>query len=251
MPTPSRGRVPKTPLDVAELLGTVGIFSGLTLQQRELVARSMTPRRVRRGAIVFAQGGPGDALYVVARGSVLIHRTGRGGDRRAMTVIEAPGSFGEIPLVDGGRRSASVEALEDTDLFALPRTEFMRLLESEPKLVQSVVRELGRTIRRLTEQLADASLLDLPARVAKTLVRLVEVRRSVDPEALPVVTLSQGKVAELAGGSRQSVNGALSTLAQRGLIRVDGRRIIVTDLAGLRVRAGLVAAPTPASRAAR
>jgi len=239
-----RPRLPRTTLDIAELLGTVQLFSGLTLQQRELLARTMVPRKVRRGDIVFTHGGPGDALYVVARGSVLIHRTGRGGDRRAMTVIESPGSFGEIGLIDGGRRSASAEALEDTDLLALPRSEFLRLLAEEPRLVQGVLRECGRLIRRLTEQLTDATLLDLPARVAKTLVRLVEVRRSVDPEALPVISLSQGKVAELAGGSRQSVNGALSTLAQRGLIRIDGRRIIVVDMPGLRARAGL-AAPTP------
>ena len=244
--TSTRSRLPKSSLEVAELLGTVGIFASLTLQQRELVARLMSPSRARRGAVIVAQGGPGDALYVVARGSVLIHRTGRNGDRRAMTVIEAPGAFGEIGLVDGGRRSASAEALEDTDLFALPRTEFLRLLGEEPKLVQGVLRELGRMIRRLTEQLADATLLDLPARVAKTLVRLVEVRRSIDPEAQPVITLSQAKLAELAGGSRQSVNGALSTLGQRGLIRVESRHIVVTDLPGLRVRAGL--APPPATR---
>jgi CRP/FNR family transcriptional regulator, cyclic AMP receptor protein len=243
-----RPRLPRTTLDVAELLGTVGVFSSLTLQQRELLARTMVPRKVRRGDHVFIQGGPGDALYVVARGSVLIHRTGRTGDRRAMTVIESPGAFGEIGLIDGGRRSASAEALEDTDLLALPRTEFLRLLADEPRLVQGVLREMGRMIRRLTEQLTDATLLDLPARVAKTLVRLVEVRRSVDPEALPVISLSQGKVAELAGGSRQSVNGALATLSLRGLIRIDGRRIIVVDMPGLRARAGL-AAPTSTERA--
>ena len=240
-----RPRLPRTTLDVAELLGTVGVFASLSLQQRELLARTMVPRKVRRGDHVFIQGGPGDALYVVARGSVLIHRTGRGGDRRAMTVIESPGAFGEIGLIDGGRRSASAEALEDTDLLALPRTEFLRLLAEEPRLVQGVLREMGRMIRRLTEQLTDATLLDLPARVAKTLVRLVEVRRSVDPEALPVISLSQGKVAELAGGSRQSVNGALSTLAQRGLIRIDGRRIIVIDMPGLRARAGLASPVSP------
>ena len=83
-----RPRLPRTTLDIAELLGTVQLFSGLTLQQRELLARTMVPRKVRRGDIVFTHGGPGDALYVVARGSVLIHRTGRGGDRRAMTVIQ-------------------------------------------------------------------------------------------------------------------------------------------------------------------
>lgn len=241
----ARPRLPRTSLDIAELLGTVPLFASLTLQERELLARTMIPRRVRRGELVFTQGAPGDALFVVARGSILIHRTGRGGDRRAMTVIEAHGSFGEIPLVDGGRRSASAEALEDTDLLALPRTEFLRLLADEPRIVQGVLRELGRMIRRLTEQLTDATLLDLPARVAKTLVRLVEVRRSADPEALPIISLSQGKVAELAGGSRQSVNGALSTLAQRGLIRVDGRRIVVLDLPGLRARAGLATAAAP------
>ncbi|MBV9292728.1 MAG: cyclic nucleotide-binding domain-containing protein, partial [Frankiales bacterium] len=165
----ARPRLPRTSLDIAELLGTVPLFSSLTLQQRELLARTTRPRKARRGELVAAQGSPGDALYVVARGSVLVHRTGRGGERRAMTVIEAPGSFGEIPLVDGGRRSASVEALEDTDLFVVPRAEFLRLLVEEPRMAQGVLRELGRMVRRLTDQLTDASLLDLPARVAKTL----------------------------------------------------------------------------------
>jgi CRP/FNR family transcriptional regulator, cyclic AMP receptor protein len=236
---PARPRVPRTPLDIAELLGAVSLFASLTLVERELLARSMRPRKVRRGELVFVQGSPGDALYVVARGSVLIHRTGRGGDRRAMTVVESPGSFGEIGLVDGGPRSASVEALEDTDLFALPRKDFLTLLTAEPRIVQGVLGELGRTIRRLTEQVTDATLLDLPARVAKTLVRLVEVRRQADPTSEPVVALSQTKLAELAGGSRQSVNSALATLAGRQLIRVDGRRIVVTDMPGLKQRAGL------------
>jgi CRP/FNR family cyclic AMP-dependent transcriptional regulator len=230
-------------MDIAELLGTVSLFSALPLDQRAKIAHTVVSRKARRGEIIFAQGSPGDALYVLARGSVLIHRTGRGGDRRAMTVIEAPGSFGEISLVDGGRRSASAESLEDCDLFSVPRRDFLQLLAEDPRLTQGVVRELGRTIRRLTEQVTDATLLDLPARVAKTLVRLVEVKRGADPESLPVVSLSQSKLAELAGGSRQSVNGALATLASRGLIRLDGRRIVVVDLPGLRTRAGL-APPT-------
>jgi CRP/FNR family cyclic AMP-dependent transcriptional regulator len=160
-----------------------------------------------------------------------------------MTVVEAPGSFGEIALIDGSRRSASVEALEATELFGLPRADFLRLLAEEPLVVQGVLCELGRTVRRLTDQLTDATVLDLPARVAKTLVRLLEMRRSTNQEALPVITLSQRLVAELAGGSRQSVNAALSALARRGLIRVDGRRIVIVDLPGLRARAGLPVVP--------
>lgn len=244
----ARPRLPRSPADVAELLGTVQMFASLTFTQRELIARTAMTRRAKRGEIIYAQGAPGDALYVLARGSVLIHRIGRGGERRAMAVIEAPGSFGEIPLVDGGRRSASVEALEDCDLYVVPRREFLRLLAEEPRMVQGVLRELGRMVRRLTEQLTDTTLLDLPGRVAKTLVRLVEVRRSADPEAVPVIALSQSKLAELAGGSRQSVNGALATLTARGLVRLDGRRIVVVDMAGLRARAGLTNAAPPGRR---
>jgi CRP-like cAMP-binding protein len=248
MARPGRPRLPRTHADVAELLGTVPLLASLTFEQRELIAQAALARKVRRGEIIYAQGAPGDALFVVARGSVLVHRIGRGGERRAMAVVESPGSFGEIALVDGGRRSASVEALEDCDLYVVPRKEFQRLLAEDPRMVQGVLRELGRMVRRLTEQVTDATLLDLPGRVAKTLVRLVEVRRSVDPEAMPVITLSQSKLAELAGGSRQSVNGALSTLTTRGLVRLDGRRIVVVDLPGLRNRAGLSNGVAPAGQ---
>jgi CRP-like cAMP-binding protein len=241
----------RSQLDAADFLGTVGMFAALPWKQRELIAQSMVLRHARRRETVFVQGAPADALYVVVRGSVLLRRTGRTGERRGLTMIERRGVFGEAGLVEGTRRPASAEAIDDTQLLALPRSDVLRLLSHEPLVAQGLLRELGRTVRRLTEQLTDATLLDLPARVAKTLVRIVEVRRAADPQALPIVTISQGKVAELAGASRQSVNAVLSTLAQRGLVRVDGGRILVTDMDGLRARAGLdMAAVRAGARAA-
>jgi CRP/FNR family transcriptional regulator, cyclic AMP receptor protein len=223
----------------AELFGAVPLFARLGPAQRELIAATGTFRRVKRGEVVVTQGEPGDALYVVARGSLLVSRVTRAGERRALTVIEARGSFGELALLDGRPRSAAVEALEECDLVVVSRTAFLSLLARDPRLVDGLLRELGRMIRRLTDQVADASLLDLPARVAKTLVRLAEPRLAANPTAEPVVSLSQTRLAELSGGSRQSVNGALATLATRKLIRLDGRRIVVTDLPGLCARAGV------------
>lgn len=235
-----------TRAELIELFGAVPLFARLAAPQRELVATSATPLTVKRGTIVVQQGDPGDAVYVVARGSLLAHRTGRSGERRALSVVEAPGSFGELALLDSRPRSASLEALEECDLFAVSRDDFLGLLSRDPRLVDGLLRELGRMIRRLTDQLADESLLDLSARVAKTLVRLVEPRLAADSKAAPVVSLSQGKLAELAGGSRQSVNGALATLVTRGLVRIEGRRIVVTDVSGLYARAGITA-PTSAT----
>jgi CRP-like cAMP-binding protein len=212
------------------------MFARLPEPQREAIAVSAEPRLVRRGEVVVRQGEVADVLYVVATGTLLVHRSGRSGERRALNVIEAPGSFGEIALLDQRPRSVTVEALEPCELFVVSREAFLGLLSRDPRLVDGVLRELGRMVRTMSDQLADDTLLDLPTRVAKTLVRLVDAQ--ADSAAPPVVALTQARLAEVAGGSRQSVNAALSTLASRGLIQMAGRKIVISDLDGLRVRAG-------------
>jgi CRP/FNR family transcriptional regulator, cyclic AMP receptor protein len=234
----SRRALTKT--ESIELFGAVPLFARLPPAQLELLAAHGVFRMAKRGEVVVQQGEPGDAVYVVARGSVLVSRMSRGGERRSLDVIEAPGSFGELALIDARPRSTSVEALEETQLVVISRADFLGLLARDPRLVDGLLRELGRMIRRLTDQVADASLLDLPARLAKTLVRLIEPQLADGDCDTPVISLSQSKLADLCGGSRQSVNGALATLATRGLLRVDGRRIVVTDVDGLYLRAGVL-----------
>lgn len=229
-----------TRAQLIELFGSVLLFSRLPEAQLEAIATTAEREVYRRGAQIVRQGTPGDALYVVARGSVLVSREARSGAHRALNVIEAPGSFGELALLDNRTRSASVEAIEDSELFRISRAGFLGLLSKDPRLVDGLIRELGRMIRRLSDQVADDGLLDLPSRVAKTLVRLVDNQGgALTPEERAVVALTQGKLADLAGGSRQSVNSALSSFVARGLIRIEARQIIITDLPGLRARAGV------------
>ncbi len=225
--------------ELTELFGSVRLFSRLPGPQLEALALASQRVFVRRGELVIKQADEGDALFVLAAGSMLVRRVSRSGGSRALNVIEAPGSFGELSLLDSRPRSASIEALEDCELFAISRETFLGLLGRDPRLVDGLIRELGRMIRRLTDQVADEALLDLPSRVAKTLLRLADDQVMSGPKDQPVIALSQGKLAELAGGSRQSVNAALSNMVVRGLIRIDTRKIVITNVAGLRARAGI------------
>lgn len=212
----------------------VALFAGLDPAMRRSLASTAVPHLYREGELVCSEGDPGDALLVVRRGAVAVFRAGPSGDRAVLTVVRAPGVVGEIALLDGGGRSASVEAVADTLLLALPRSTFLDLIHSDDQLLDEVCRALGSMVRRLTEQKADHVFLDLPGRVAKTLVRLVQ---DVGTEA--ALDLSQSRVAELVGGSRQSVNQVIRTFASRGWLRTQGRQIVLTDLPALRHRAGL------------
>jgi CRP-like cAMP-binding protein len=167
--------------------------------------------------------------------AIAVFRTSPTGERAVLAVIRPPNFFGEVSLLDGGTRSTSAEAIEDTRALALSRNAFIELVHNNPPILDAVMVSLGALIRRLTEQHADHIFLDLPGRVAKTLVRLAG---DTNP-SMVTIELNQSQLAAMAGGSRQSVNQAIGSFATRGWLRTEGRRIVLTDLAALRRRAGM------------
>lgn len=218
-----------------DALTGVEMFAGLDPEARERVITAAVPRTWRKGQLLFLEGDPGDALIILQRGAVAVFRSAPTGERAMLSVLRPPDVLGEVSLLDASTRSASAEAIEDTAALALSRAAFLDLVHTQPRILDAVLRSLGTLIRRLTEQNADFVFLDLPGRVAKTLVRLA------GPNPAPMVTidLNQSQLAELVGGSRQSVNQAIGSFAGRGWLRTEGRRIVVTDVAALRRRAGL------------
>ncbi|HEY8533022.1 MAG TPA: Crp/Fnr family transcriptional regulator [Micromonospora sp.] len=218
-----------------DALTGVEMFAGLEPEARQRVIAAAVPRTYRKGQLLFVEGDPGESLIVLRRGAVAVFRTAPTGERAVLNVVRPPGVLGEVSLLDASTRSASAEAIEDCSALALSRAAFLELVHSHPRILDAVLRSLGALIRRLTEQNADHVFLDLPGRVAKTLVRLAG-----DSQA-PMITieLNQSQLAEMAGGSRQSVNQAIGSFANRGWLRTEGRRIVVTDLAALRRRAGM------------
>ena len=221
--------------DPGDSLSGVDMFAGLEPEVRQRVIAAAVPRTYRKGQLLFVENDPGESLIILRRGSVAVFRTSPTGERAVLTVMRPPDVLGEVSLLDGAPRSLSAEALEDCTALALSRPAFIELVHANAKILDAVMRSLGTLIRRLTDQNADHVFLDLPGRVAKTLVRLAG-----DSQA-PMVTieLNQSQLAEMAGGSRQSVNQAIGSFANRGWLRTEGRRIVVTDLAALRRRAGM------------
>jgi CRP/FNR family cyclic AMP-dependent transcriptional regulator len=222
-----------------ELLAKTGPFRDLDSHALHgLVSRSIR-RHYRRGQIIVSEGDPGDSLFVVASGRVKVTLSSPDGEEMVLITLGPTETFGELALVDGGPRSATVEAVEPTEVLVLTRTAFFALIAERPATVDGLLHTLGGLIRRLTGQAADFVFLDLHGRVAKLLLRLLAERGAAgEGEDSVEVPFTQTEIANMVGGSRQSVNQILRAFEDAGYIEITGHTVRLLRVDALRRRAG-------------
>jgi CRP/FNR family transcriptional regulator, cyclic AMP receptor protein len=215
---------------VVELLRRVPLFSELSTGELDRVAQVGIPRSFPRETRIFHEGDPGDACYIVREGSARVTREHP--DGRAITLATlGPGAiFGELAMLDGERRSASVEATENTELVALPASDVRKLIREHPEMAEKLVVALTRRLREANERISRQSFQTVPSRVAGVLNQLL-ADEAVTPMVRDGVTirLRQADLAQLAGTSRESVSRFLATLERAGVVRVGRGMVTVLE----------------------
>jgi CRP-like cAMP-binding protein len=225
--------------DGAALLLHTHLFGTMESEALQRLAEKAKRRSYGRGEVIFREEEPGDALCVVVEGLVKIYLTSTDGDEMVLVTLGPSTVFGELPMVDGGPRSASAAAVEASTLLTLTRTALLEALSDSPQLVDGLLRSLGSVVRRLTDQAADLVFLDLHGRVAKLLLGLAEEHGTTDAGRRALdLHLTQTDLANMVGGSRQSVNQVLHSFERLGYLDLDGRRIVIKKPDLLRKRAG-------------
>jgi len=150
---------PVTLEQVIDFLLGAPLFSGLDPAELADVVRIMQVQRVRDGHDVFREGDDGDAWFVVFRGDIVVSKASQFGPQRTVAVLGAHSCFGEMAVLDGSARSASVRVKGDATLFRFPREAFGRLVEEGNqgayKLVLAMARVLSQRLRGLTQQLSE------------------------------------------------------------------------------------------------
>jgi CRP-like cAMP-binding protein len=192
-----------------------------------------------RGDYVFREGDTGDSLFIIVEGQVKLQVSSREGDVAVLTTVTRPDCFGELAFLDGGPRSTSARALTDLMLVEIPRASLLALVREEPKVFEALLHILGGRLRRLTEQIADATFLDVGGRLAKLLLTLANAQHGAPTDAATDLALTQTDLANMVGGTRQTVNRILSDLDQRGVIHLEGKVLIIRRPDVLRRRAGM------------
>jgi CRP/FNR family transcriptional regulator, cyclic AMP receptor protein len=219
-----------------EVLRRCGLFGAANEESLTTIAGALRIRRFRKGETVFHQGDPGNALFVVAAGSVKVVLPSEVGAEPAIVAILGPTEFfGELAILDGAPHSATIVAVEPTETLVLDRDTLLRLIDADRDLRRALLASLAAEIRRLTGHVEDLHFLDLPGRLASRIVRLARAEApDVDGGEVRIAwPYTQSELAGMIGGSRQSVNRLLSDLADQGLVRLERDALVVSDLARL------------------
>jgi len=212
------------------LLRRVPLFSELSRAQLEQIASVAIPRSYPKGVRVFHEGDESDACYIVRSGDLRITREHSDGRAIALATMGPGDIFGELAMLDRKARSASVEALTDTELLALPATDFRRLLRENNEITVKLVIALTRKVRDANERISRQSFQTVPSRVAGVLNQLL-AEEAVTPLVKDGVTirLRQSDLAQMAGTSRESVSRFLATLERAGVVQVGRGRVTVIE----------------------
>ncbi len=220
-------------------LARTALFRGLPHQELEPLAPALKVRTFARGSTIFHEGDPGNVLYILQSGQVKISRMGRGGDEAVFAILLPGDIFGELALFDeDAARTADAQAMELTECLTLGREPLLTFLEKHPAAMRHLVQQLSGYIRRRDEQFAEAAFLDIPGRVAKTLLDLSESRGERTPAGTRIqMRLSQRTLAGMVAASRENVNRALARFTAHGDLKQEGGYITIVRPAELRKRA--------------
>nr|VDG62135.1 transcriptional regulator, Crp/Fnr family [Streptococcus thermophilus] len=224
--------------DVQETLARAGIFQGVDPDAVTNLIGDMQTETFPRGTTIFDEGEPGDTLYIIIDGKVKLARHAPDGRENLLSVMGPSDMFGELSIFDPGPRTSSAVCVTEVQAATMDSEMLKEWINEHPEISQQLLRVLARRLRRTNASLADLIFTDVPGRVAKTLLQLANRFGTQEGNTLRVNhDLTQEEIAQLVGASRETVNKALATFAQRGWIRLEGKSVVIVDTEHLARRA--------------
>ena len=194
------------------------------------VIRELPVVEFARGHPIYAEGELGDRLYIIVSGRVKLARRSPDGRHKLLTVIGPSDIFGAPSALDGGPRTASAATLTEVCAVSMDRDAIHACITRRPEAAEQLLALLARRLRRTDTDLTDLISIDGAGRVARQLLALAQRFGTYDDGELRITPdLTQEEIAQLIGSSRETVNKALGSFANRGWIRIDGNSVVIRE----------------------
>jgi CRP/FNR family transcriptional regulator, cyclic AMP receptor protein len=215
---------------LAEFLKWVPIFSELEEETIEKIAQVGVRKSYGKENVILMEEEAGSALFVIISGKVKISRTSSDGREVILSILSEADFFGEMAILDGLTRSATVISIEDSELYIIQRTQFLDLLKSHPEISISLLQELTQRLRTADMKIKALTLKDAEGKVATVILQIADdygkiKQGMVEIEKLPL----QQDLANMAGTSRETISRTLHSFAKKDLVEIEGTKLRILD----------------------
>lgn len=227
--------VPATPL---ELLHEIPLYRRLPPEERQRLAAVARVQAYPRGALVFAEGSPGEVFFTIAHGRVKVFKATPAGKDLILEIFGPGDPLGAVAVYENRPYPASAAAIEDTVCLLVRRQDFFGLLERHPTLVRSLLLGLTRRLIELTSRLAELTGGHTEPRFARLFLKLADqMGRPAPAGVLIPLPLSRQELADLTGATVETCIRIMSRWGKEGVVQTAKEGFVVLDRRALEERA--------------
>lgn len=214
----------------SDFLKYVPIFSELSDETLTRIEQIGFKKSYKKESVILMEDEVGSALFLIIKGKVKVARRSSDGREVILTTLSDGNFFGEMALLDGLTRSATVTAMDNSELFIIQRNDFLNLLREHPEISIALLEELTQRLRNADMKIKALSLKDAEGKVATVILQIADdigkIKQGiVEIEKLPL----QQDLANMAGTSRETISRTLHTFAKKGLIELEGAKLRILD----------------------
>jgi CRP/FNR family transcriptional regulator len=221
-------------MSALDLLSQVPIFRSLTQEDRARVADVAHIKTYAKGDMLFSEGDPAEAFYVVATGRAKVFKMTPTGKDVILEIFGVGHPLGAVAVYEGHPFPASAMALEHTICVLIPRQAFFGLLERHPSLVRGLLLGLTRRLMELTNRLAELSGGRVEPRVARLFIKMMtDVGRPERGGIFIPSPLSRQEIADMTGTTIETCIRIMSRWNKDDLVRTEKEGFLVMDTKAL------------------
>ena len=221
--------------EVNTALQNSAVFSMFSLKDRQHIMTLLKPSLFQPDEIIFQQGEIGNRLYLIQSGRVKVCVLDPEGAELVFAFLSSGDIMGEMAVLDGGPRSATAVAVENTKTLYIERTDFLKFLESSPTASKAMISMLSKRLRETDKHLEELTFLDVAGRIARRLLETPNFTSPSDPgnKASYTWEIGQEELARMVGASRVMVNKVLNSFVDLKLITLGRKKLTILSQNGL------------------
>ncbi len=221
--------------DKTDLLKGNPLFSGLDESGLAKVKGIASFQTYKKGTTLFSQGDEAHGFYLVAQGKIKIFRLSPNGQEYVMRLAGPGETIAEAAVFSGKTFPASAEALEDSRLYYLNKSNFTALIRESPQLALNMMTGLSFLLRELAQQVEDLSLKEVSARLARYLIEEAEKISSIPAKGMEIpLEMKKNLLASRLGTIGETLSRTLAKMKQKEIIHIKKDIIVIRNFEALK-----------------